>query len=67
MILKNLTEDFSLNIKFIEPLTYLTFNGKTTIFNYGELEDLEYGLAHLSHAISMYKKAKFKQEETHDE
>lgn len=59
MILADLTKNFNLNIKFIEPLTYLTFNGKTMIFNYDELEDLECGLVNLLHAISLYKQSEF--------
>lgn len=59
MNLTDLTKDFKLNIKYIEPLTYLTLNGKTTVLNYEEIEGLEYGLASLAHAISLYKRSEF--------
>jgi hypothetical protein len=59
MNLKDLGDNFKLNLKFIEPLTYLTLNGKTTLLNYDELENLEYGLTNLAHAISLYKQSEF--------
>jgi hypothetical protein len=59
MNLQELCSNFKLNLKFIEPLTYMTLNGDTIIYNYDELEDLEYGLVNLLHAISLYKQAEF--------
>jgi len=59
MKLTDLTKNFKLNIKYIEPLTYITLNGRTTVLNYEEIEDLEYGLTNLAHAISLYKQSEF--------
>jgi hypothetical protein len=59
MNLKPLCDNFKLNLKFIEPLTYMTLNGQTIIYNYAELEDLEYGLVNLAHAINLYKQSEF--------
>ena len=56
MDLIDLAKDFKLTMKHVDPFTCLTLNGKTTILNNKELEDLEHGLTNLSHAISLYKR-----------
>lgn len=61
MNLKPLCKNYNLHIKLIEPLTYVTFNGITTIFNNNELEELECGLVDLAHAICVYKKQVIKE------
>ena len=57
-MIKQLTTQFALNIKYIAPLHYITFNGRTTLLTDKELEELEYGLADFAHAISMYQRTR---------
>lgn len=54
MNLADLTTPFTLNMKFIAPLHYITLNGKTTVMNEDEFEALQYGLTDLLHACAMY-------------
>lgn len=55
MNITTLAAPFTLNIKHIPPLTYLTLNGVTSVLNNIQLEELEYSLADLAHAIMLYK------------
>lgn len=57
MLITTLAAPFTLNIKHIAPLTYLTLNGITSVLNNDQLEELEYSLADLAHAIMLYKSA----------
>jgi len=58
MNIAELAKDFKVSIKRIDPLNYLVLNGRTLVLNDDELEDLEYGLTNLSHAISVYKRTR---------
>lgn len=60
MDIAELAKDFKLNIKRISPLNYIVLNGRTMVLNDDELEDLEHGLVNLAHAISVYKRARIK-------
>ncbi len=55
MKMTDLTLPFALNIKYIAPLHYITFNGRTTVLNDDELESLEFGLTDFAHALCMYQ------------
>ena len=56
-MIKQLTEPFKLNIQCTSGLHFITFNGATTVLNDEELEQLEYNLTDINHAITMYKVA----------
>lgn len=58
MNLTDLVTNFSLNMKWIAPLNYVTLNGETKVLTDDQLEDFECGLTDLLHAISMYKRSR---------
>lgn len=51
-----LTQDFSLELKRVGESTDLKLNKVTICMTDDELEELEYNLTNLSHAISIYKR-----------
>ncbi len=52
-----LTQEFNLELKRVGESTDLKLNKVTICMTDDELEELEYNLANLSHAISMYKRS----------
>ena len=54
-MIKQLTEKFKLNMQHTSGLHFISFNGATTVLNDEELEQLEYNLTDINHAITMYK------------
>lgn len=60
MNVAELSKDFKMQIKRISPLNYLTLNGDTLVLTDEELEEFEYGLTNLLHAICVYKRARVK-------
>ena len=54
-MIRQLADQFKLNIKHTSGLHFVTFNGVTSVLNDKELEQLEYNLTDINHAITMYK------------
>jgi hypothetical protein len=54
-MIKQLIEPFKLNIQNTSGLHFISFNGSTTVLNDEEIEQLEYNLTDINHAITMYK------------
>lgn len=58
MYIAQLAKDYKVSIKRVDPLNFIALNNETLVLNDDELEDLEYGLTNLLHAISVYKREK---------
>lgn len=55
-MLKQLLNPFSLKMKYVAPLHYISFNGKIDVLTTEEIEDIECALTDILHGLSTYRR-----------